>query len=87
MFFNKKIDRIYEFKEEQREKAENNAPDDFSDEYFDPSEYKNQMSTSDNLEKGDLFAMIVSAWITIVPICLGVLLFIVFVSWFLLGLW
>ena len=35
------------------------------------------------LEKGDLFAMILSAMITIFPICLGLLLLIVLLAYFL----
>jgi hypothetical protein len=84
MFWNKKVDRIYKLKDEQ--KGRETEPDIYADEYYDPKEDREAAGVGDNLEKGDLFAMIVSAWIVIVPICLGLLLLIVLLAWLLLGL-
>ena len=85
MIWNRKVDRLFKLKKEQ-EKDADNTPDIYADEYYDPSEDRELPTVGDNLEKGDLFAMILSAWLIIVPISLGLLLLIVLLAWFLLGL-
>ena len=79
MFWNRRVDEIYKLKEEQAEKeGRRKKPEDPDD----PKPgYENKP------EKGDLFAMIVSAWLTIMPVAIGVLVFIVLLAWLLLGLW
>ena len=84
MLWNKKVDRIFNLKKEQKESA--NHPEILEGEYYNPDEDRVEPTVGDNLEKGDLFALIVSAWIVIVPVCLGVLLLIVLLAWLILGL-
>lgn len=84
MGWNRKVDRIFKARKENEKTEE--APDIYADEYYDPEEDRVRYNVGDNLEKGDLFAMILSAWIVIMPIALGVLLLIVLLAWFLLGL-
>jgi hypothetical protein len=82
MWWNRKVDRLYKLNKEKKE----DQPDIYADEYYDPSDDRIQPTVGDNLEKGDLFAMILSAWVIIVPISLGLLLFIVLLAWLMLGL-
>jgi len=84
MGWNRKVDRIFKLKKEQQ--AINEETDIYADEYYNPDEDREAVNAGDNLEKGDLFAMILSAWITILPICFGLLLLIVGLAWLLLGL-
>jgi hypothetical protein len=84
MGWNRNVDRIFKAREENKKSEE--MPDIYADEYYDPKEDRIPYEVGDNLEKGDLFAMIVSAWIVIMPIALGILLLIVLLAWFLLGL-
>ena len=84
MRWNKKVDRIFKLREEN--KKNESHPDIYADEYYNPDEDRVVPTVGDSLEKGDLFALIVSAWIVIVPVCLGVLLFIVLLVWFMFGL-
>jgi hypothetical protein len=84
MRWNKKVERIFKLRQEQKESASN--PEIREDDYYNPDEDRIVPTVGDNLEKGDLFALIVSAWIVIVPICLGVLLLIVLLAWLMLGL-
>ncbi len=84
MGWNRKVDRIFKLKKEQKEG--DSTLDIYADEYYNPDEDRQAPEIGDNLEKGDLFAMIVSAWITIMPICLGLLILIVLLAWLLLGL-
>ena len=83
MWWNRKVDRLFKL---NKDKEEDKQQDIYADEYYDPSEDRIEPTVGDNLEKGDLFAMIVSAWVIIVPICLGILLLIVLLAWLLLGL-
>ena len=84
MRWNKKVERIFKLRQEQKESEAHS--DIRPDEYYNPDEDRCLPTVGDNLEKGDLFALIVSAWIVIVPICLGVLLLIVLLAWLMLGL-
>ena len=84
MWWNRKVDRLFKLKKKDQEKEE--TPDIYVDEYYNPDEDREPINAGDNLEKGDLFAMILSAWITIIPISLGILLLIVGLAWLLLGL-
>jgi hypothetical protein len=84
MRWNKKVERIFKLRQEQKESTSH--PEIREDDYYNPDEDRIVPTVGDNLEKGDLFALIVSAWIVIVPICLGVLLLIVFLAWLMLGL-
>lgn len=84
MWWNRKVDRLFKLKKKDQEKEE--TPDIYADEYYNPDEDRVEPTVGDSLEKGDLFAMIVSAWITILPICLGLLIGIVLLAWLLLGL-
>ena len=84
MGWNRKVDRI--FKARKENKKSNEEPDIYADEYYNPEDDREAYRVGDNLEKGDLFAMIVSAWLVIMPIALGVLLLIIMLAWFLLGL-
>jgi hypothetical protein len=83
MGWNRKVDKIFKARNEQKKIEE---PDIYADEYYNPEEDRKAYDIGDTMEKGDLFAMIVSAWITILPICLGLLLFIVLLAWLMLGL-
>ncbi|MCR4901791.1 MAG: hypothetical protein K6A23_02955 [Butyrivibrio sp.] len=83
MGWNRKVDRLFNLKKEQQQDREVVK---YDDEYYNPDEDRIERNAGDNLEKGDLFAMIVSAWITILPIALGTLLVIVLLAWLLLGL-
>ncbi|MDC7293846.1 hypothetical protein NXH67_10005 [Butyrivibrio sp. DSM 10294] len=82
MWWNRKVDRLFKVNKDKKE----STPDIYDDEYYDPNEDRIEPTVGDNLEKGDLFAMIVSAWITIVPISIGILVGIVLLAWLLLGL-
>ena len=54
-----------------------------SEEEFEENEKERDEKEQIELEKGDLFAMILSAMITIFPICVGLLLLIVLLAYFL----
>lgn len=88
MGWNRKVDRIFKLRKELKDKdiTEASSEDIYVDEYYNPDEDREPINAGDNLEKGDLFAMILSAWITIIPISLGILLLIVGLAWLLLGL-
>ena len=72
MLFQNKIDRAFKYQHEQA--AQNEIPEEYNGEkLYEPT-------LEDMLDKKDMFSLIVSAWITIVPACLGVLLLIVFIA-------
>lgn len=73
--------RVDEVLEEQQKKNR-----DTKEELPDPKSEAPEPSIKDELERGDLFAMLISAWFILVPVCLVILLIIVFGAAFLLGL-
>ena len=73
MIFEGRFNRARKFQQEQKAKREGN---------INPDDPKNDVELSDMMEKGDMFAMILSAVITILPVALIVLLFLAAVGYF-----
>ncbi len=70
MLFQDKVERALDYQHEQAT--------DIYEEYNGEKLY--EPTLEDMIDKKDMFALIVSAWLTIVPICLIVLLAIVFIA-------
>ena len=73
-----RVDEAFEAQQKNRQEAVEELPD--------PKSEAPEPSVKDEMEKGDLFAMLVSAWFLIVPLCLVLLLVIAYGTAFLLGL-
>ena len=80
MLFGKKLKRAQDWLREQNPDAEMD-PEMVSDEDLPSLEELKAESQEMNLDKGDLFAMIISAMITILPVCLIVLLVLVGIAY------
>lgn len=76
MLFQKRIDRAFAYQKEKAKK-ESSSP---SGEY-DPQKDREEPALNDIMEKSDMPALILSALLTILPICLIVLLVMVGVGW------
>ncbi len=74
----RRLDRVDEVLDQQKKQTQD-------EEFYDSSEDRPKM-LKDEMEKGDLFAMIVSAWFIFVPLCIIILLVMVFGAMLLLGL-
>lgn len=74
----RRLDRVDKVLEEQKKQPQDEEVYDFSPE-------KPKM-LKDEMEKGDLFAMIVSAWFIFVPLCIIILLLMVLGAVLLLGM-
>ncbi len=70
MFWQGKVDRAIRYQQEQKEKQ-----DELQKEYSGEKLY--EPSYAEEMEKGDMFAMILAGCFTILPVCAGVLLLIV----------
>jgi len=78
MIFQQKIDRAFKFmREKNASRRTENAPD----VYTDPNA-KPEIPLSQEMEKGDLFAMVVAAFAVLWPVVLVVLVFICLVGYF-----
>lgn len=75
MLFQRRVDRAFDYMKKQTGK---DSPP--SAEEYDPKSETEKPELSDVMEKGDLPAMILSALLIIVPLCLVVLLAIVGIS-------
>lgn len=84
MLFQKRVDRAMEHSAKNR--AKNQGPVD-PDEFYDPKADREEPTLKDSMEKGDFFAMIVSALLVLVPISLAVLLIMVLVGRLVLHIW
>ncbi|MCQ2418208.1 MAG: hypothetical protein MJ085_00340 [Clostridia bacterium] len=73
-----RVDEAFEAQQKNRQEVKQELPD--------PKSEAPAPSVKDEMEKGDLFAMLVSAWFLIVPLCLILLLVIAYGTAFLLGL-
>lgn len=73
-----RVDEAFEAQQKTRQEAKEELPD--------PKSEAPVPSVKDEIEKGDVFAMLVSAWFLIVPLCLIILLVIAYGTAFLLGL-
>ena len=73
MIFEGRFNRARKFQQEQNAKRQGGAA---------PGNAQDDVELSDMMEKGDMFAMIVSALITILPIALIVLVFLAAVGYF-----
>ena len=80
MLFGKKLKRAQDWLREQNPDAEMD-PELVSEEDLPSLEELKAESQEMNLDKGDLFAMIISAMITILPACLIVLLVLVGIAY------
>ena len=80
MLFGKKLKRAQDWLREQNPDAEMD-PEMVSEEDLPSLEELKAESQEMNLDKGDLFAMIISAMITILPACLIVLLVLVGIAY------
>ena len=80
MLFGKKLKRAQDWLREQNPDAEID-PEMVSEEDLPSLEELKAESQEMNLDKGDLFAMIISAMITILPACLIVLLVLVGIAY------
>ena len=70
-----KYERARKWQLEQKQKRENEKPEEYNGEkLYEPS-------IADELEKGDMFALVVSAMFTIIPIVTILLLLIVFIGY------
>ncbi len=74
MLFQKRVDRMFDYMREKKEGEY--APG----KEYDPKAEAEKPALSDIMEKGDLPAMILSALLVIVPVCLVVLLAIAGIS-------
>lgn len=83
MMFQKRIDRAFRKLKEDRETYEReNHPSKEEDSDLDQEIKKKKEDM--NLEKGDLFAMILSAFLIIIPIALVVIVFLMALGYFFL---
>ena len=81
MLFQGRVDRAMKFQHDKNQPPE----DDKNKELQDPKQEYDAESIKNKLEKGDIFAMLVSAAGTLIPISLGVMLLIYFLARFLLN--
>lgn len=101
MLFQRKINRAMKWSRDQKLRAEGRDPEQeeldrelknkgkgkWKEEPLPSMEELKEEANQVQLEKGDLFAMIFSALITIVPICLGLLLLICLLGYLLIFGW
>ena len=74
MLFQDKLDRARKLQIEQ-----GHAKQEVTEEYHGEKLY--EPSLEESLEKGDMFALIVSTMLTILPVAVFVLFLIIFISW------
>ena len=72
MLFQKKVDRAMKLSGEKADKRRT--------EEYDPKAWQEEQSLSDSMEKGDLAAILISAMLVIVPVCLAAILIICFLG-------
>lgn len=70
MFWQSKIDRAVKYQQEQKEKQEAERKEYSGEKLYEPS-------YAEEMEKGDMLAMILAGCLTILPVCAGALLLIV----------
>lgn len=74
MIFEKKVDRAMDWLKEQNPnnqvKEEYNHEDEFTQDY---TEYKNESSINDEIEKNDMAALLISALLMFIPVIILIL--------------
>lgn len=78
MIFQSKYDRAWKLQKEQNQKRKEESP------LMEDTSLEEEMTPGDIVEKGDILAMTLSAFVTFVPIVLVILLLLCGVSYFLL---
>ncbi|MBQ3501317.1 MAG: hypothetical protein IJA70_07830 [Oscillospiraceae bacterium] len=84
MLFPKRVDRAFELQAEQNGHDEHIE---YEREEVDPKSLEDEVQLSDKMEKGDLFAMIISALGMIVPICAIILILMIVIACLLTGMY
>ena len=82
MLFPKRIDRAFEFQAEQNGHDEHLE---YEREEIDPRSIEDEVQLADKMEKGDLFAMIVSALGMMIPIAAIILVLIIVIACLITG--
>lgn len=98
MFYQRKLDRAMKWNKEQRMRAEGLDPEEeeikeelrkhsrpMGSDLPTPEEIREEAKEEMHVEKGDMPAMIFSAMITILPVCLAVLLVLALIAMLLFG--
>lgn len=81
MLFQGRVDRAMKLQQDKNQPPE----DEKNQELQDPKQEYNEEPIKSKLEKGDVFAMLLSAMVTLIPISLGLMLLIYFLARFLLN--
>ncbi|MBQ3104540.1 MAG: hypothetical protein IJC59_01610 [Lachnospiraceae bacterium] len=73
MLFQKRIDRAMRFSRSRGKENNTREANIESTAEYDPGTWREELSVADNLEKGDLPALILSALLVFLPVCLFIL--------------
>jgi len=84
MLFPKRVDRAFELQAEQNGHDEHIE---YEREEVDPKSLEDEVQLADKMEKGDLFAMVISALGMIVPICAIILILMIVIACLLTGMY
>ena len=84
MLFPKRVDRAFEFQAEQNGHEQH---EEYERAEIDPKTIEEEVQLADKMEKGDLFAMIIAALGTMVPIAAIILVLIIVIAVLLTGMY